>query len=116
MFALNFEWPNHEELLVTRRKNCTVWLGDVRSTYPENSIVLITFGKKFGPKKKLFKAIIDKAYIKKFSDLTTHDLGHQNPEIRSVDELIQVFEQRDGKTVGADDIVTVIYFSEIIES
>jgi len=115
MFALNFQWPNHEELLVTRKKNCTVRLGDIREIYPENSVVWITFGKKFSPKQKLYLAIIDKVYIKKFSDLTTYDLGHQNPEIKSVDELISYFEKIDQKTVGPDDIVTVIYFSEINE-
>jgi hypothetical protein len=113
MFALNFQWPNHEELLITRKKNCTVLLGDIREKYPENSVVWITFGKKFSPKTKLYTAIIDKAYTKKFSDLTSHDLDHQNPGIKSVEELIKVFEKLDEKAVGPDDIVTVIYFSEI---
>ncbi|MDR3559848.1 MAG: RNA-binding protein [Negativicutes bacterium] len=114
MFALNFQWPNHEELLINRKKNCTVRLGDIRDTYPENSMVWITFGKKFASKKKLYLAIIDKVYIKRFADLTTHDLGHQNPEIKSVSELLSYFEKIDGKTVDPDDIVTVIYFSEIL--
>ncbi|MDF2929493.1 MAG: hypothetical protein K0Q75_1731 [Anaerospora sp.] len=54
MFALNFQAPHHEELLLSRAKNCTIRLGDVQETYPENSIVWITFGKKFGPRKKLY--------------------------------------------------------------
>ena len=112
---VNFEWPNHEELLVSCCKNCTVRLGDICNIYPENSLVSITFGDKFSPRKKLFNAIIDKVYIKPFSALTSNDLGHQNPEIKSIDELLQVFKQRDGKTIGPDDIVTVIYFSEIID-
>ena len=84
--------------------------------YPENSMVWVTFGKKFSPKKKLFLAIIYKAYIKNFSELTTHDLGQQNPKIKSVDELIHVFEQCDGKKIDTNDTVTVIYFSEITEA
>ncbi|WP_425057826.1 hypothetical protein SCACP_23850 [Sporomusa carbonis] len=115
MFALNFQSPNHEKLLISRQKNCTVRLGDMRSTYPENSIVWITVGKKFETKRKLYPAMIDRVLIKKFSELTTHDLDHQNPEIKSVDELLIFFEKIYQKSISADDIVTVIYFSEIIE-
>lgn len=115
MFALNFQSPNHERLLVSRVKNCTVRLGDVRNSYPESSIVDITFGKKFSPKKKLYSAIIDKVSIKKFSQLNTGDLDHQNPEIKTVEELHAFFEKIYEKSISLDDIVTVIYFSEILE-
>lgn len=113
MFALNFQSPNHETLLISRQKNCTVRLGDIRKEYPESSIVWITVGKKFEPKRKLYPAIIDKVTIKKFSELTTHDLDHQNPEIKTVDELLNFFEKIYQKSINPDDIVTVIYFSEI---
>ena len=115
MFVLNFQSPNHEKLLLNRQKNCTVRLGDMRSTYPENSIVWITVGEKFKPKRKLYPAMIDRVLIKKFSDLTTHDLDHQNPEIKSVEELLIFFEKIYQKSIHSDDTVTVIYFSEIIE-
>ncbi len=115
MFALNFQSPYHEDLLITRTKNCTVRLGDLRDTYPENSIVWVTFGKKFKPKKKLYPAIIDKVLIKHFSQLTTEDLAHQNPEIKTVEELISFFEQLYARPITKDDYVSVIYFSEIVE-
>ena len=114
MFALNFQSPKHEKLLMARQKNCTVRLGDTRDTYPENSVVWITVGNKFSPKRKLFSAIIDKAYIKKFTDLTANDLDHQNPEIKSTDELIVFFEEIYHRSIHPDDTVTVIYFSEIV--
>lgn len=115
MFVLNFQSPIHEELLTARKKNATIRLGDIRDTYPENSIVWITVGKKLGPKRKLYQAVIDKALIKTFSELNDDDLDHQNPEIKTVEELIAFFEKVYGKNITMDDTVTVIYFSEFME-
>jgi len=114
MFALNFLSPHNEKLLLNRQKNVTIRLGDIRDTYPENSVVWITVGKKGRSKRKLYAAIIDKAIVKKFSELTTQDLSQQNPNIKTVDELIAFFEIVYEKTIHIDDTVTVIYFSEII--
>lgn len=114
MFALNFQSPHHEQLLIERQKNVTIRLGDIRDTYPVGSIVWITVGKKFSPKRKLYSAIIDKVNIKKFSELTRNDLDHQNPEIKSVAELITFFEKIYETTIDMDDTVTAIYFSEIL--
>jgi len=116
MFALNFQSPNHEKLLISRTKNCTIRLGDIRDSYPESSIVWITFGKKFCAKRRLYSAIVDKVCTKKFSQLNHDDLDHQNPEIKSIDELIIFFEKTYERSITPDDIVTVIYFSEITES
>lgn len=115
MFALNFQSPNHEKLLITRQKNCTIRPGDMRSIYPENSVVWITVGEKLKTKRRLYPAMIDRVLIKKFSDLTSHDLDHQNPDIKTVDELLTFFEKIYQKSIHSDDIVTVIYFSEITE-
>jgi hypothetical protein len=114
MFALNFLSPHNEKLLLNRQKNVTIRLGDIRDTYPENSVVWITVGKKNQSKSKLYTAIIDKAIVKKFSELTSQDLSQQNPNIKTVDELISFFEIVYEKTIHVDDTVTVIYFSEII--
>ena len=114
MFALNFQSSHHEELLRSRVKNCTIRLGDVRDAYGENSIVWITFGKKLSPRVKLYQAIIDKVQIKKFSQLTAEDLVHQNPTINSTEGLINFFENLYHKSISPNDIVSVIYFSEII--
>lgn len=115
MFVLNFQSPIHEELLTARKKNCTIRLGDIRDTYAENSIVWITVGKKMSPKRKLYQAVIDKVYIKTFTELNDDDLDHQNPEIKTVEELIAFFEKIYDKDITMDDTVTVIYFSEILD-
>ncbi len=113
MFALNFISPHNEKLLMARQKSATIRPGDLRDTYPENSIVWITVGTKYGPKKKLFTAVVDRVTTKKFSDLTTKEIIHQNPEIRTVDELISIFETIYEKKLDNYDTVTVIHFSEI---
>lgn len=114
MFALNFISPHNEKLLIARQKSATIRLGDIRDIYSENSIVWITFGNKYGPKKKLYEAIIDKALTKKFCDLTTKELIHQNPAISTVDELIHTFEAIYEKQIHVDDTVTVIHFTEVV--
>lgn len=115
MFALNFQWPHNEELLLSREKNCTVRPGDIRDIYPENSVVWITFGPKYGTKKKLYPAMVDTVYTKQFYALTLNDVRHQSPDISSVEELRTYFESKYEHPVKPDDIVTVIYFSEIVE-
>lgn len=115
MFALNFISPHNEKLLSARQKSATIRLGDIRDTYSENSIVLITFGSKYGEKRILYQAIIDKVHIKKFSDLTTEELTHQNPKIKTVDQLITLFETIYERKISIGDTVTVIHFSEILD-
>jgi hypothetical protein len=115
MFALNFISPHNEMLLTARKKTATIRPGDISDIYSENSIVWVTFGKKYGPKKKLYQAIIDRALIKRFSDLTKADLNHQNPELTSVEELIELFEDIYEKKLNMDDLVTIIHFSEVLD-
>ena len=49
------------------------------------------------------------------ADLTSADLGHQNPEINSREELIVDFEKIYRKRITMNDTVTVIYFTEVFE-
>lgn len=115
MFALNFISPHNEKLLLARQKTATIRLGDIRGTYPENSLVWITFGSKYGPKRKLYQAIVDRTIVKKFSDIKMAELTHQNPELKTVDELISLFETIYEKKIYIDDTVTIIHFSEVVE-
>jgi hypothetical protein len=54
--------------------------------------------------------------IKQYFQLTSEDLAHQNPEIKSVEELISFFEKLYGRKITLNDYVSVIYFSEIIDN
>lgn len=116
MLALNFQSELHERLLTERKKNYTVRLGDVSNIYWENSIVWITVGKKNCNKRRLFTAFIDRVNVKRLGELTKDDLGHQNPEIKSVAELISFLEQVYDQTITEDDMVTVISFTEVEET
>ena len=116
MLALNFISSHNKMLLTARQKTATIRLGDVTDAYPENSVVWITYGNKYGPKTKLYSAMIDRTIVKRFSDITTEELKHQNPDLTSVEELIRVFEAiYEKKKIYIDDTVTIIHFSEIIE-
>lgn len=114
MLALNFQSELHEKLLIERKKNYTIRLGDVSNIYIENSVVWITIGKKYATKRKLYTAFLDRVKVKKIGELTKDDLAHQNPNIKTVGELIALFEEIYQKTITEDDDVTVIGFSEII--
>ncbi len=115
MFALNFISEHNEQLLLSRQKTATIRPGDIRDIYPEHSIVWVTFGQRYGTKKRLYKAVIDRVLTKRYTDLTSMELAHQNPEIKNVEELIRIFEDIYEKQIHIDDIVTVIHFSEIVE-
>ena len=115
MMSLNFQAEKHAKMLAARTKRCTVRLGDVSNQFPENSIVWITTGKKFEPKQRLYTAFLDKVRVKTMADLTSADLGQQNPEINSREELITDFEHIYKKRITMEDTVTVIYFTEVHE-
>ena len=113
MMALNFQAAKHKKMLMERTKNCTVRLGDVSKLYPEGSVVWITTGKKGEPKHKLYSAYLDKVRVKTMGTLTSDDLGHQNPEINSKEELVADFEKIYKRRILMEDTVTVIYFTEV---
>jgi len=115
MMALNFQAAKHKKMLMERTKNCTVRLGDISGQYPENSVVWITTGRRGEPKHKLYPAFLDKVRVKTMGSLTSTDIGHQNPEINSVEELVADFEKIYNRRILLEDTVTVIYFTEIHE-
>ncbi|SDL67427.1 hypothetical protein SAMN04488502_101517 [Dendrosporobacter quercicolus] len=115
MKAINFYSANHYSQLVERRKTCTIRRGDKRDKYQAGDIVWVTAGKRFAPKQRVYAAIIDRVLVKQISHLTKHDLQGENPDISGVDELLEFLESIYNKTVSLSDIVTVVYFTEIIE-
>lgn len=90
-------------------------LGGIHDKYPESSLIWVTTGKKLEPKRKLFTAFIDRSQVNTMGYLTSKDLDHQNPNIKTHEDLITDFEWIYQKRITMDDAVTVIYFSEIAE-
>ena len=115
MMALNFVDEGHERMLRARTKDCTVRMGDVSALYPQGSVVYITVGAKGEPKHRLYTAYLDKVRIKTMGTLTKKDLEHQNPEIKTKEHLLEDFERIYKRVLQPEDVVTVIYFTEILE-
>ncbi|MPM75417.1 hypothetical protein SDC9_122410 [bioreactor metagenome] len=115
MQALNFYSSKYHMQLVDRRKTCTIRRGDKRNKYQEGNIIWVTVGKRFAQKKKIYTAMIDRVLVKPISELTKEDLQGENPEITSIDDLVEFLESIYDRTLALSDIVTVVYFSEIVE-
>jgi hypothetical protein len=115
MRALNFYSSNYHSQLVCRRKTCTIRLGDKTQKYAEGDIVWVTVGKRFAQKKKIYTAVIDRVLVKPICQLTAEDLHGENPDLNNVDDLVVFLQSIYDKPLTPNDIVTVVYFSEIIE-
>lgn len=115
MRALNFYSANYHSQLVCRRKICTIRLGDKTQKYSEGDIIWVTVGKRFAQKKKIYTAVIDRVLVKPIYQLTSEDLQGENPDLTTIDELLVFLKSIYDKPLTDSDLVTVVYFSEIIE-
>lgn len=113
MNALNFYSPIVADQLRSRRKTATIRLGDKSRKYKKGMIVQVLVGARYGPRDKVFDAVIDKVEVKTLSELSPRDIEHDNPEARSPEELAKFLGQLYNREVGSTEIVTLIRFSEI---
>ena len=96
-------------------KACTIRLGDQTRKYADGDVVLIAVGKHYTNKRRQFPAYIDKVMLKKFSQLTLEELHSENADFSNIDDLKKTFIDNHGNVVPDDALVTVVYYSEIIE-
>ena len=115
-FALNFFSPAFVDQLKRGRKTATIRLGDKSRKYQRGQIVWITVGYHHSPREKIFTAVIDDVEVKRVRDLSPRDIEHDNPEFRRLDETVGFLRQIYGKDVTHEDTVTVIRFSQVVES
>lgn len=115
MFALNFYNELYGDALRKGRKSATIRLGDKSDKYQSGQIVWVTLGQRFGKHYKLFTAILDSVDVKAVRDLSPRDIQRENPEFRSQEDVMQLLSRVYSRTVGLDDTVTIIYFSQIDE-
>ena len=113
-FALNFYSPVVADQLRTGRKTATIRLGDKSPKYRKGMIVTVLVGTRYGPREKIFDAVIDKVEVKPLGELSPREIEHDNPELRRVDELAHFLSQLYNRDVGGDDVVTLIRFSQIL--
>ena len=116
MYVLNFYSRVFVDQLKRGRKTATIRLGDKSMKYRRGQLVWITVGYRHEPREKVFTAVIDDVEVKRVRELSPRDIEHDNPEFRRVEDTTHFLEQIYGRDVGSDDLVTVIRFSQVIES
>ena len=114
MYALNFYSPIVGDQLRTRRKTATIRLGNKAGKYKKGMVVQVLVGMRYGPREKIFEAVIDKVEVKQLGELSPREIEHDNPEIRRADEMATFLSQLYNREVTEADTVTVIQFSEIV--
>jgi hypothetical protein len=114
--VLNFYSAVFSDQLKKGRKTATIRLGDKSHKYRKNQVVLITIGYQHSPREKIFEAVIDQVEVKRVKELSPRDIEHDNPEFRRTEEMIHFLEQIYGRKVELDDTVTVVRFSQIVDS
>ena len=116
MYALNFYSPMMADQLRYRRKTATIRLGDKSAKYKKGMVVQVLVGMRFGPREKIFEAVIDKVEVKRLGECSPRELEKENPEVRRTEEMVTFLGQLYNREVTEDDVVTVIQFSEIQRS
>ncbi len=114
MYALNFYSPIVADQLRTRRKTATIRLGDKSAKYKKGMVVQVLVGMRFGPREKIFEAVIDKIEVKPLGELSPREIERENPEVRRPEEMATFLSQLYNREVTAENTVTVIHFSEIV--
>jgi hypothetical protein len=113
MYALNFYSPIVADQLRSRRKTATIRLGDKSRKYKKGMVVQVLVGARYGPRDRVFDAVIDKVEVKKLAELSPKEIEHDNPEVRRPEELATFLGQLYNRQITSDEIVTLIRFSEI---
>ena len=115
LYALNFYSPLVADQLRSGRKTATIRLGDKSGKYKKGMIVRVLAGARFGPRERIFDAVIDKIQVKTLRELSPREIEHDNPEIRRPEEMATFLGQLYNRDISPDDMVTVIRFSAIRE-
>ncbi len=110
-----FYSPLVADQLKNRRKTVTIRLGDKTGKYKKGMVVPVLVGQRFGPRERIFDAVIDKVEVKPLRDLSPREIEHDNPQIRRVDEMVWFLSQLYNREVDEDEIVTLIRFSQIVQ-
>jgi hypothetical protein len=113
MFALNFYSPLVADQLRSHRKTATIRLGDKSLKYKKGMVVQVLVGARYGPRDRVFDAVIDKVEVKTLGELSPREIEHDNPEIRRTEDFARYLEQLYNRDVSTEDTVTIIRFSQI---
>lgn len=115
MYALNFYSSLFADALRQGRKTVTIRLGSKLEKYRDGQIVWVTVGRRFGTRRKIFPAVIDRVEVKRLSEVTPREIERDNPQARRHEDLIEFLSKVYGRPVTLDDEVTVVHFSRVEE-
>ena len=76
-------------------------------------IVQVLCGSRYSPRDRIFEAVIDKVEVKRLDELSPNEVEHDNPTLRSPEEMADFLSRLYNREVALDDTVTLIRFSEI---
>lgn len=113
MYALNFYSPIVADQLRSRRKTATIRLGDKAGKYKKGMVVQVLVGLRYGPREKIFDAVIDKVEVKRLAECSPRELEKDNPEIKRTEDMAVFLGRLYNREVTEENTVTVIHFSEI---
>jgi hypothetical protein len=113
VYALNFYSPIVADQLRSGRKTATIRLGDKSGKYKKGMIVQVLCGSRYSPRERIFDAVIDKVEVKRLDELSPNEIEHDNPELRSSDEMAAFLARLYNREITVDATVTLIRFSEI---
>jgi hypothetical protein len=113
MYALNFYSPIVADQLRSHRKTATIRLGDKSAKYRKGMVVQVLVGVRYGPRQRVFDAVIDKVDVKTLAELSPREIEHDNPEMRRPEDMALFLSQLYNREVQPEDTVTVIRFSQI---
>jgi hypothetical protein len=116
LYVLNFYSAIFVDQLKRGRKTATIRLGDKSRKYKRGQVVWVTVGFRHQPREKIFSAVIDDVEVKKIEDLSPRDIEHDNPEFRRLEDTVEFLGKIYTRPIAMDDTVTVIRFSQIVES
>ncbi len=115
MFALNFYSELYADMLKKGRKTATIRLGDKSEKYQPGQLVWVTVGRRFGPRQRLFTAVIDEIVVKQAGELTAREVEKENPEFRLPEEVMTLLSRIYDAVVTPLDTVSIISFSPVRE-
>ena len=115
MFAINFYSEAYADMLRKGRKTATIRLGDKSDKYRSGQLVWITVGRKYGPRQKLFTAIIDSVTVKHASELTPREIEKESPELRRTEDVLNLLSRVYDRAMTPEDLVTIVQFSRVTE-
>ena len=116
MYVLNFYSPVFVDQLKRGRKTATIRLGDKSLKYRRGQLVWITVGIPARAAREGLHRRDRRRRDQARARAVPRDIEHDNPEFRRVEDTLHFLEQIYGREIGQDDLVTVIRFSQVIET